>query len=220
MARERSLTLTTPAKTLKFQTQTSKQARNGHTQVGERRIRRSWGEWIGTPFRAVLGALGSMPPVISGETLGRDRSFLGRGGDPNETITAQVREQSDVRGVSGSPFPLRRLFRAFPRTADHLWRSRPLRHLCRRRGHARKDSKPVLKTRLATLDAVDREREIDDEGVMDTSTTPPDNRRRAVVDAVEVSKDLHGKKVKRCLVGNLHFFSAVNREVATDHAQW
>ena len=78
-----------------------------------------------------------------------------------------------------------------------------------------KVSRAVLKTRLATMGALDRKREIDAEGAVDIPGTPSGKRNRAEVDAVENSEELIGNQEKRRRVGDLHLAIALKKEVAT-----
>ena len=63
------------------------------------------------PASETLGTLDGAPSAASGKTPGDDRSFSERGRDPIETSTGSPRKRSDAYEDTGSPLPLRRLFR-------------------------------------------------------------------------------------------------------------
>ena len=68
------------------------------------------------------------------------------------------------------------------------------------------------KTRLATIEAANRERAIDGEDAVDTSGTPPGKRHRALIDAAETSERLDGYRGKGCLPGDPDLASVVEKE--------
>ena len=94
-----------------------------------------------------------------------------------------------------------------------------LRDRRRRHGFARKDSDALLITRLAAIDGVDRKRNIDGDGVMDTAGTSG-TRNCAPAGAAGNSEELLGCLEKRCRAGYLHSAFVAEKEVAEEHAQW
>ena len=74
--------------------------------------------------------------------------------------------------------------------------------LRRRRGKARKDSRAALKTRLATMDAMDRK------------------QARDAVDAIGTSEDTPEVRETPCRVEDLQLAVGVEKEVAEKRGQW
>ena len=80
---------------------------------------------------------------------------------------------------------------------DHLTYDE-LRNPCRTRGFAREDSKAALKARLATMDAVERERGREREDVMDTREVLLATRRtRHRVEDLQLASVAHREVVKK-----------------------
>ena len=74
---------------------------------------------MGPCFGGGLGTSGSAPPVASDETQGGERSFLLRGGGPNDTSAASPRRLWGYHVASGSSSPLTVPVPASPSLSAH-----------------------------------------------------------------------------------------------------
>ena len=91
---------------------------------------------------------------------------------------------------------------------------------CRRRGYSRKDTKEVLKTRLAPMDAEQQKCSVSGDSTMDTSVTVTGKRSRVSDAVAENSGKFVGDQDEWRRVGGLHLAFVADREVAKERAKW
>ena len=102
---------------------------------------------------------------------------------------------------------------------DHLIHDE-LHDRCQPRGFAGTDSKAVLRTRLATMDAVERKRNRNVADAMGASETPSGKRYRPTDGAMGSMDDLPARQEKRCRLSDPHLTFVADTEKVKKHAEW
>ena len=95
-----------------------------------------------------------------------------------------------------------------------------VRELRKQRGYAGGDSKAALKTRLASVDEVERKRNLSEGGDMKSSARVAGKQDRTLTGAEKDSDVVLGNQDSRFRAGGLRKAFVAERKVATRHAQW